>query len=226
MDSHFSADEHFRRGCDALERDDYAVALEHFRDAQRVDPHSPRYRSYYGLCLGVSQRRFDQALELCRSAAKEEFFNPELYRNLAQVHLAFGFKAEGIRFLRRGLMIDPDNELILADMRALGVRRRQVFALVMLESGLLSALGIALGLALAVPLVLWLEGHPLPMTALSESAEDVASLFGIEPVVMFRLTPWHWGALPLLLLGLALLASIPPALRACRGRPADALRTL
>jgi ABC-type lipoprotein release transport system permease subunit len=25
---------------------------------------------------------------------------------------------------------------------------------------------------------------------------------------------------------LALLASIPPALRACRGRPADALRTL
>jgi tetratricopeptide (TPR) repeat protein len=124
MDSHFSADEHFRRGRDALERDDYAVALEHFRDAQRVDPRSPRYRSYYGLCLGVSQRRFDQALELCRSAAKEEFFNPELYRNLAQVHLAFGFKAEGIRFLRRGLMIDPENEQILADMRALGVRRR------------------------------------------------------------------------------------------------------
>lgn len=111
-------------------------------------------------------------------------------------------------------------------MRALGVRRRQVFALVMLESALLSVLGTALGLALAVPLVLWLEGHPLPMTALSEAADDVASLFGIEAVIMFRLTPWHWGALPALLLALALLASIPPALRACRGRPADALRTL
>ena len=44
---------------------------------------------------------------LCRSAAKEEFFNPALYHNLARVHLAFGFKAEGIRYLRRGLMIDP-----------------------------------------------------------------------------------------------------------------------
>ncbi len=111
-------------------------------------------------------------------------------------------------------------------MRALGVRRRQIFGLVMLESGLLSALGVALGLALAVPLVLWLEGHPVPMTALSDSANDVASLFGIEPVIMFQLTFWQWGALPVLLLVLAQLASIPPALRACRGRPADALRTL
>ncbi len=111
-------------------------------------------------------------------------------------------------------------------MRALGVRRRQVFALVMLESGLLSALGLVLGVGLAAPLVLWLEGHPIPMTALSEAADDVASLFGIEPVILFRLTVWHWGALPALLFALALLASIPPALRACRGCPADALRTL
>ena len=36
------------------------------------------------------ERAFDRALELCRSAAKEEFFNPELYHNLARVHLAFG----------------------------------------------------------------------------------------------------------------------------------------
>ena len=124
MDTSFTADEHFRRGQTALECDQYEVALEHFRAAQRVDPNSPRFRSYYGLCLGIAKRRFDQALELCRSAAKEEFFNPELYRNLAQVHLAFGFKAEGIRYLRRGLMIDPANQEILNDLRILGVRRR------------------------------------------------------------------------------------------------------
>ena len=76
------------------------------------------------MCLGITERRFDHALELCRSAAKEEFYNPELYRNLAQVHLAFGFKAEGIRYLRRGLMIDPANQQILDDLMALGVRRR------------------------------------------------------------------------------------------------------
>ena len=64
MDTSFSADEHFRRGRAALDRNNHSVALEHFRAAQRVDPNSPRYRSYYGLCLGIAKRRFDQALEL------------------------------------------------------------------------------------------------------------------------------------------------------------------
>ena len=127
MDTSFSADEHFRRGQAALDCNDHSVALEHFRAAQRVDPNCPRYRSYYGLCLGIAKRRFDQALDLCRSAAKEEFYNPELYRNLAQVHLVFGFKAEGIRYLRRGLMIDPANQQILDDLMDLGVRRRPLF---------------------------------------------------------------------------------------------------
>lgn len=124
MDTSSTADEHFRRGVAALDDGSHASALDHFRAAQRLEPASARYRSYYGLCLGLVERRFDHALELCRSAAKEEFFNPDLYRNLAGVYLSFGFKAEGIRFLRRGLMIDPANEVILADLRDLGVRRR------------------------------------------------------------------------------------------------------
>ena len=45
---------------------------------------------------------------------------------IARLHLAFGFKSEGIRFLRRGLMIDPQNEAILKEMRSLGVRRKPV----------------------------------------------------------------------------------------------------
>ena len=98
MDASCSAEEHFRRGEAALQSEDHARALEHFRAANRLDPTSPRYRSYFGLCLGLAERRFDKALDLCRSAAKEEFFNPALYHNLALVHLAFGFKAEGIRY--------------------------------------------------------------------------------------------------------------------------------
>lgn len=124
MDSSSTADEHFHRGVIAMDNDRYDSALEHFHAAQRLEPTSPRYRSFYGLCLAVGERRFDQALELCRQAAREEFFNPALYRNLARVHLTFGFKAEGVRYLRRGLMIDPTNEEILRDLGELGVRRR------------------------------------------------------------------------------------------------------
>lgn len=126
MTAHYSADEHFRRGEAALDQGDSAAALEHFRISQRIEPTNARYRSYFGLCLGLAERRFDKALELCRAAAKEEFFNPALYLNLARVHLAFGFKAEAIRFLRRGLMIEPENRAILEQMRDLGVRRRPV----------------------------------------------------------------------------------------------------
>jgi len=126
MDAAHSAEDHFRRGEAALEAGESALALGHFRTCHRLDPTSPRFRSYYGLSLALSEHRFDKALELCRSAAKEEFFNPALYHNLARVHLAFGFKAEAIRHLRRGQMIDPGNRAIESEMARLGVRRRPV----------------------------------------------------------------------------------------------------
>ncbi|MBW2268237.1 MAG: tetratricopeptide repeat protein [Deltaproteobacteria bacterium] len=124
MDATFSAEEHFLRGNAELVADRYDEALGHFRAAQKLEPSSPRYRSYYGLCLGLAEKRFDKALELCRSAAKEEFFNPLLYHNLARVHLAFGFKAEALRYLRRGLMIDPECVAITGELERLGQRRR------------------------------------------------------------------------------------------------------
>ena len=126
MDASFSADEHFRLGLDALERSEHADALVHFRAAEGLDTTRPIFRSYHGLSLGIVERRFSEALEMCRSAAKEEFFNPTLYHNLARVHFTFGFKTEGIRYLRRGLMIDPGNAPILSEFGHLGVRSRPV----------------------------------------------------------------------------------------------------
>jgi len=124
MDVSFSAEEYFQRGQGALAESQLPAALENFRAAHRIDPSSPRFRSYLGLVVGLSERRFDKALELCRSAAKEEFFNPELYLNLARVHLTFGFKSEGIRYLRRALMIAPAHDATIAELNRLGLRRR------------------------------------------------------------------------------------------------------
>jgi tetratricopeptide (TPR) repeat protein len=119
-----TAEEHYRQGREALAAADASAAFEHFRSAHQIDRANPRYRSYYGLGLALVERRFDRALELCRSAAKEEFFNPDLYHNLANVHLAFGFKAEAIRYLRRGLMIDPGSAVMQSELRELGTRAR------------------------------------------------------------------------------------------------------
>jgi tetratricopeptide (TPR) repeat protein len=151
MDARFSAEEHFRRGEEALEQGQQDLALGHFRAAHRLDPVSPRYRSHYGLAVGLVERRLDRALDLCRSAAREEFFQPLHYHNLAQLHLAFGFKAEAIRYLRRGLMIDPDNEDIDAVLRRMGIRRRPPLAFLRRQSFLNRWIGRLFGRPVSAP---------------------------------------------------------------------------
>lgn len=126
MGVHFTAEEHYRRGRDLFSAGRTAESFERFRTAYGLDSSNARYRSHYGLGLALVERRFHEGLELCRSAAKQEFFNADLYHNLARVHLAFGFKAEALRYLRRGLMIDDGHAALLEDLSRLGLRRRPV----------------------------------------------------------------------------------------------------
>lgn len=136
MSLHASAEEHFRQGREDLVAERLERALGHFRAAHRLDPASARYRSFFGLTLGLVDRRWERALELCRGAARDEFFDPVHYHNLARLHLAFGFKAESIRLLRRGLMIDPENATIAAELRVLGVRKRPPLGFLRRENAL------------------------------------------------------------------------------------------
>lgn len=112
----------FARGHCLLEQGDWSEALGAFEKAHAQEPGNARFRSYYGLCLGVVERRFEDSSELCASAAKQEFFNPDMYLNLARLYLSFGFKSEGVRYLRRGRMIDPGHAEIAAELRNLGQR--------------------------------------------------------------------------------------------------------
>lgn len=109
-------------GTETYRSGDPAGALPYFRRAHDRNSNDARVRSYYGLCLGLSERCFEESVELCQSAAKQEFFNPELYLNLSKLYLGFGFKSEGIRYLRRGLMIDPGNVALAGLLRDLGDR--------------------------------------------------------------------------------------------------------
>lgn len=112
----------FSRGCDALACGAHAEALGLLRTAHDQAPQNARVRSYYGLALARVEKRFSDAVALCNSALKQEFFNPILYLNAAQVYLEFDFKADAIRCLRRGLMIDPSNRGIAEMLEDLGRR--------------------------------------------------------------------------------------------------------
>lgn len=126
MDLRFTAEEHFRRGKEALAANQMSAAYEQFRAAYELQPNDPRFRSYYGLCLGLVERRFKKALALCQSAVQEQYYDAELLHNLGRLHLAFGFKAEGVAYLRQGIRLDASNTEILEALRDFGIRRPPV----------------------------------------------------------------------------------------------------
>jgi tetratricopeptide (TPR) repeat protein len=123
LDSASSAEELFQQGLVLFHREEIEQARVCFHAAHDCEPNHARARSYLGVSVAVCERRFEEALALCTSASKQEFFNPEVYLNLARVYLCFGLKSEGCRFLKRGQMIDPANLEIQQALEELGSRK-------------------------------------------------------------------------------------------------------
>jgi predicted Zn-dependent protease len=99
-------------------------ALEALSRAYHASPDSALYRSAYALALALVSRDFGAAVSLARSAVRDEFHNPEVYLNLARIYESFGHKAEAIRYLRRGLLVDPEHADLVQMRSQLGVRQR------------------------------------------------------------------------------------------------------
>ncbi|MEN8183970.1 MAG: FtsX-like permease family protein, partial [Myxococcota bacterium] len=112
----------------------------------------------------------------------------------------------------------------LGVLLALGLRPAAIFRLVYWESLMISGVGLVIGLALAIPLVLYFEAHPIPITG--DAAAGALDMFGMEPVITWKLKPLNPLGSALTILGVATLAALYPAFRASRSRPVDALRSL
>lgn len=105
-------------------------------------------------------------------------------------------------------------------LMAIGAKPRWILRLVVAESLILGCLGTVFGLAIGSALILYFGkvGLPLPIG-------DALSYFLPFPSVIFLRFSWASHAFAAgSVLVTSLLASIPPALRACRLRPAEALR--
>lgn len=98
-------------------------ALARLRTAHECAPEHAQIRSFLGLAVARGEGDFATARGLCEGAAKQEFFNPELYLNLAKVYLRFDRRPEALRYLRRGQMIDPGHPGIRDAIALLGRRR-------------------------------------------------------------------------------------------------------
>ncbi len=112
----------FDRGRAQLEQGSYEEALACLRQAVDLAPEHAQLRSSLGVAIAHVERNFEESRSLCESAAKQEFFNPDLYLNLSRVYLKFGRRSEALRYLRRGQMIDPGHSSIKHALAQLGRR--------------------------------------------------------------------------------------------------------
>lgn len=116
----------YAHGAVCLEGGRFEDALSSLSQAESIAPDHARIRSMLGVATAYAHRDLERARMLCESAAKQEFFNPEVYLNLARVYLVFGRRSEALRYLRRGKMIDPAHSGIQQEIRRLGRRRLPV----------------------------------------------------------------------------------------------------
>jgi ABC-type lipoprotein release transport system permease subunit len=106
-------------------------------------------------------------------------------------------------------------------MVALGTSRMRVFLMVLLETIFLTLAGTPLGLLAALLLTDYYQKHALN---LSRMGKDMMESFGFSTMV-YPVFPWEkLAGVMLMVLGTALLACLPPASKALRLRPVDALR--
>lgn len=124
------AEEAFKKGMFALKNGEMTVARALFEAAIQIERRSgasqiqPRYLSFYGLTLIDDPTKRSMALDCCRRAVKEEFFNPDLFLNLSKVFLRFGNRAEAHKAAARGLALDSRHAGLKAHVSEMGVRGR------------------------------------------------------------------------------------------------------
>jgi tetratricopeptide (TPR) repeat protein len=118
-----SAENSFRRGLASLFDGDAAAAADHFQAAiltevqHGVKSPQMRYLSYYGLSRAQAYGATPQAIQACETAARRDFFNPDLLLNLGRVYLLAGKTTKALAAFHRGLELAPSHKGLIAEYK-------------------------------------------------------------------------------------------------------------
>ena len=116
---------------EAANEEDYLRALTLFvevyggEDAPTsLNAKAARGLSYFGLCIALVQKKYKDAIDLCKRALELEFYNAEHYVNLMKVYVAAGNRKKALETIEAGLKLHPEDDALLKARRSLGVRAR------------------------------------------------------------------------------------------------------
>lgn len=142
-----SAENSFRRGLVALVDGDPASATDHFHAAILIEVQhgvtrpQMRYLSYYGLSRAQAQGATAQAIQACETAARRDFFSPELLLNLGRVYLLAGKTTKALATFHRGLELSPSHKALLAEYAKIDRRETPPLTIVARSNPLNKMLG-------------------------------------------------------------------------------------
>jgi len=120
------SEEQFSKGMAYLSNNELEKAVKAFESAYNEDKENAKYMSFYGMCSALRWGEIGFGIDLCTKAVKKEFYVPEHYINLARVYMRAGNKKGAIIVLKKGLRIDPENDVIHEELVKLGVRKRPI----------------------------------------------------------------------------------------------------
>ncbi|HHJ50990.1 MAG TPA: ABC transporter permease [Phaeodactylibacter sp.] len=110
----------------------------------------------------------------------------------------------------------------LGMLMAIGMNRRRVFGMIVLETLMLGIIGAPLGMVFMLLSMIHLGTTGLDLSAFSEGMQE----FGLESIVIFQLPPEQYWQIGLAVLLTALIGSLYPAWKAIRLKPAEAIHAL
>lgn len=119
------------------------------------------------------------------------------------------------------MMMTLERQREFAVMLATGMQRGRLLTLVMIESLLIAALGIAIGMLLVTPLLVYLLHHPIQLTG------DTAKLMieaGFAPILPVMVEPWLYVNQVVIVLAMLVLCLIYPMIRIARLNLVNALK--
>ena len=105
----------------------YTMFLEIYGTDQKPPLSNPKAAnglSYFGLTVALVQRKYKEAIELCKRAIELEFYNGDHYANLTRVYAAAGNRKKALETAEAGLKILPDHEDLQKARAELGIRSR------------------------------------------------------------------------------------------------------
>jgi tetratricopeptide (TPR) repeat protein len=134
----------FNKGREAFKLGKILEALAFFEKSLKIEPENPICQSFLGVCIAYERGQIAEAKNLCEEALKKDPHKIENYLNLGRVYLIAGLKLRAIEIFRKGLKIDNKNPEIIAELQALGLRKRPVISSLSRDHFLNKYLGIIL----------------------------------------------------------------------------------